>query len=60
MKPRVWMLLVPPLADLPRKKLPAMPTDITKNQSQQKLVDRCTRGRETDFYCENESGGRLI
>jgi hypothetical protein len=60
MKPRVWMLLVPPLAALPRKKLPAMQTDTTKKRRQPKLEGCCVRGRETDFFRENESSVRLI
>lgn len=60
MKPRVWMLWVPPLAVLPKKSPPAMLTDITKAQSQLKLAGRCMRGREADSLCENKLRFHLI
>ena len=60
MKLRVRMLLVPPIADLPRKNLPAMPTNITTNHRQPKLADRFVRDRQRDFLYENEPSVRLI
>ncbi len=37
---------------LAQKAPPAMPTDITENHRQLKLVDRCTRRRETVFFAK--------
>jgi hypothetical protein len=54
------MLLVPPLAALPRKKLSTMPTNITKIHRQPTLKGWRSRGQEPADFSKNESSVRLI